>query len=131
MHQFGRYQCVLYSGAMTSTYPHSQYEALIRLLREARKERSIKQEDLSARLGKHRVFVTKYESGDRRLDVFELFAICHELSVDVHTLIDAVKGETPPEIRQHEEYVHGFCKGFLTAKGYEIQGGVFAEDVGV
>lgn len=111
---------------MLNIYPSR--DALIRLLRKIRKERNITQEELSERLGKHRTFVTKYESGDRRLDVFELQAICTELSLDIHVVVDAVIGKTPPGTCRHEEYLHGFAKGFLIGKGYKVEGGVFAEN---
>ena len=125
---FGRCRLVPYACAMPNIYPSQ--DVLIRLLREVRKERQIKQEELSERLGKHRTFVTKYESGDRRLDVFELLAICSELSLDVHAVVDAIVGKTPPGTYQHEEYLHGFAKGFLIGKGYKVEGGVFAENNG-
>lgn len=105
-----------------------KHELLIRLLREARKKQAINQEELSARLGKHRVFVTKYESGDRQLNLFELMAICRELSLDIHAVIRGMESDMPTSLEQDELYLHGFCKGFLLAKGYEVSKGKMADD---
>lgn len=102
--------------------PHSdrqRYAALIRLLRETRRDQSVTQEDLSARLGKHRVFVTKYESGERSLSLFEVIDICRALSLDVCAVIRALTDEAPPLAHSDESYLLGFCKGFLAAKGFE------------
>lgn len=97
-----------------------RHEALARLLREERRARDITQEDLSTRLGKHRVFVTKYESGERTLDVLELLHICRELSIDLGAVLRALGDDGPASQPDREEYLLGFCKGFLLAKGYEV-----------
>lgn len=92
----------------------------MRLLREERRTRGLTQEDLSARLGKHRVFVTKYESGDRMLDVLEFMHVCRELSLDVSAVLHALGDDTPADLASREDYLTGFCKGFLLAKGFEV-----------
>lgn len=97
-----------------------RYEALARLLREERRARDITQEDLSSRLGKHRIFVTKYESGERTLDVLELLHICRELSIDLGAVLRVIGDDSPPELHVREDYLLGFCKGFLLAKGFEV-----------
>lgn len=47
----------------------------------ARREAGITQMELSRALGKPQSFVSKYESGERRLDVIEFITICEALGV--------------------------------------------------
>lgn len=49
---------------------------LQRLLREMRIEAGLKQTDLAGRIGGDQSFVSRYERGERRLDLVELEAIC-------------------------------------------------------
>ncbi len=49
---------------------------LLSLLREMRREAGLRQADLAERLGKPQSFVSKVESGERRLDVLELREVC-------------------------------------------------------
>ena len=51
----------------------SEYRAL---LREIREQAQLRQGDLAQRLGRPQSYVSKYETGERRLDIFELRAIC-------------------------------------------------------
>jgi transcriptional regulator with XRE-family HTH domain len=50
--------------------------ALPRLLREIRAEAGLSQVALAKRIRRPQSFVSKYETGARRLDVAELFEIC-------------------------------------------------------
>ena len=72
--------------ALTSTYSDS-YQLMLDLLIHARKEAQLTQAQLAVRLRKPQSFVSKYERGERRLDVIELLQVCHELGVDAHQLI--------------------------------------------
>lgn len=49
---------------------------LLDLLRELRSEAGLRQQDLAERLGKPQSFVSKYETGERRLDILELRDVC-------------------------------------------------------
>ena len=55
--------------------------ALLTLLRELRQEAGLRQRDLAERIGVPQSFVSKIESGERRLDVVELRYICAALGV--------------------------------------------------
>lgn len=57
-------------------------ELLRRRLREARLKAGIKQAELAQALGEPQSFVSKYESGERRLTFLEVRAICHALGLD-------------------------------------------------
>lgn len=56
-------------------------EALPQLLREIRDEAGLSQVALAERIGRPQSFVSKYESGARRLDIVELFDICAACAV--------------------------------------------------
>lgn len=45
-------------------------------------------EESSSRLGKPQSFVSKYESGERRLDLIELRAICASLGLPLTVLVE-------------------------------------------
>jgi transcriptional regulator with XRE-family HTH domain len=49
-----------------------QYRALLRQLRQARQDAGLTQQEVASRLGKPQSFVSKCESGERRVDVIEL-----------------------------------------------------------
>jgi transcriptional regulator with XRE-family HTH domain len=56
------------------------------LLRELRQDAGLRQQDLAARLGEPQSFVSKYESGERRLDMLELRCICAVLGLSLSDL---------------------------------------------
>ncbi len=61
------------------------------LLRAARKKAGIKQVALTKRLGKYKTFVSKYESGERRLDVIEFIEVAEALKLDPAEILAKVK----------------------------------------
>lgn len=60
---------------------------MIELLVQARKDAGITQAELGRRLGQRQTFVSKFELGERRLDVAEFVAVSHAIGVDPHELI--------------------------------------------
>jgi transcriptional regulator with XRE-family HTH domain len=62
-------------------------KALKELLRDLRLEANLRQEDVAERLHVPQSFVSKYESGERRLDVLEIRSLCRVFGV---TLLDFV-----------------------------------------
>ncbi len=52
------------------------------LLTEARKNAGMTQAELSKRLGRPQSFVSKYERGERRLDVIEFAEVSRALGID-------------------------------------------------
>ena len=63
------------------------YARLLRVLRDARTTAGVSQQELADRLGEPQSFVSKYESGTRRLDLVELREIATALGVPLGTLV--------------------------------------------
>ncbi|KSU53359.1 XRE family transcriptional regulator [Gordonia sp. SGD-V-85] len=57
------------------------------LLRQWRVEAGFTQVQVAERLGEPQSFVSKYESGERRLDVIELKHICAALGIDLARVV--------------------------------------------
>lgn len=60
---------------------------LQKILRQIRLGAGLRQEDLAIRLNEPQSFVSKYESGERRLDLIELRAICEATGVTMFELL--------------------------------------------
>lgn len=60
-----------------------EYHTLLRLLREARERAGVTQVELAGILGQSQSFVSKIESGDRRLDLVQLHVILNALHADL------------------------------------------------
>jgi transcriptional regulator with XRE-family HTH domain len=54
-----------------------------RLLRELRQEAGLRQQDVAELIDEPQSFVSKYESGERRLDVLELREVCEALGISL------------------------------------------------
>lgn len=72
---------------MKRTNKETQNEKLLRLLKGIRQERGIRQTELADRLGVPQSFVSKYESGDRRLDILELRKVCEAIGIPFEEFI--------------------------------------------
>jgi transcriptional regulator with XRE-family HTH domain len=57
------------------------------LLREVRTEAGLRQADLAERLGQPQSFVSKYESGERRLDILELREVCQAVGISFQEFV--------------------------------------------
>lgn len=60
------------------------------MLVKHRKQADITQQQLSRALGRPQSFVSKYERGERRLDVIEFLEVCGHLEADAYTILKAV-----------------------------------------
>jgi transcriptional regulator with XRE-family HTH domain len=58
------------------------------LLRTARKKAGLTQDQLAERMGAYKTFVSKYERGERQLDLIEFLAVAEALKLEPKTLID-------------------------------------------
>ena len=66
------------------------YESLQKALVEARQSKGLTQTEIATRLGKPQSFVSKYESGERRLDVVEFLKVCQALSVKPNSILNKI-----------------------------------------
>jgi transcriptional regulator with XRE-family HTH domain len=66
---------------MRKSIRQPNHRILLELLRTARLEAKLTQEEVALRLSRPQSFVSKYESGERRLDLIELREICLVLGI--------------------------------------------------
>lgn len=69
----------------------SEQAKLQLLLRQIRRDAGLTQEDLGAKLKRPQSFVSKYESGERRLDVLELREVCGAMSVTLMNFVSKME----------------------------------------
>jgi len=67
---------------------------LLDLFRQIRIEAGLRQVDLAKKLRRPQSFVSKYESGERRLDLLELQQVCGALHISVTEFVRRFEGET-------------------------------------
>ena len=75
---------------MTRSSFLKSYKDLVARLIDARVAAGITQTQLAERLGRPQPFVSKYERGNRRLDVIEFLSICVAIGVDPAAILDEV-----------------------------------------
>jgi transcriptional regulator with XRE-family HTH domain len=63
------------------------YTAFTGLLKEERKKAGLTQAKLAKKLRRPQSYVSKYERGDRRLDVIEFLEIARAIGFDPHELL--------------------------------------------
>ena len=57
------------------------------LLRQVRVEAGLTQEEVARRLGRPQSFVSKYETGERRLDILELRRVCAVIGLPLQEFV--------------------------------------------
>jgi transcriptional regulator with XRE-family HTH domain len=68
-----------------------RYRHLIEKLIDARRARGLSQVEVAELLGTHQQFVSRYEIGERRLDVIEFCDIARALALDPVKLVERLK----------------------------------------
>ena len=66
---------------------------LLELLVAAREKAGLTQQQLADRLGKPQSFISKYEGGERRIDVIEFITIADELQMDASRAIRDIRAK--------------------------------------
>jgi transcriptional regulator with XRE-family HTH domain len=61
------------------------------ILREYRESATLRQVDVANRLGQPQSFVSKYESGERTLDLLEARLVCRVLGIPIQELIERIE----------------------------------------
>ena len=78
---------------MTSSVFTKKYEKFKELLTQYRRDADITQQVLAERLGKPQSIVSKYESGERRLDLIEFLEVAEALQFDPFEFIQKLDKE--------------------------------------
>ncbi len=73
---------------MKKTLYTKNYQVLLELLYKMRVSSNLRQIDLAEKLGTPQSFISKIESGERRVDLIELSEICRILNISI---VDFVK----------------------------------------
>ena len=77
----------------------NQQKRVLVLLRDIRIDAGLTQSELASRLDRDQTFVSKYESGERRLDILELREVCQAIGIDfvsfIRRLEKDLKSESP------------------------------------
>ena len=74
------------------------YEQFQKALIAARHQSGMTQSELADRLKRPQSFVSKYESGERRLDVIEFLAVCSAIQTDPAQILKKLRGENDKSI---------------------------------
>jgi transcriptional regulator with XRE-family HTH domain len=77
-----------YKLAVKKTAYLAQQQKLLALLRQLRIEAGLTQAQLAERLQRDQTFVSKYESGERRLDILEIRDVCRGIGIG---FVDAMR----------------------------------------
>lgn len=75
-------------------FQDERYRRLIQALATERKRQGLSQEQLAKRLNRHQQFVSRYEIGERRLDVIEFMDVAKGLAIDPIGMLETV--DFPP-----------------------------------
>ncbi|WP_413502095.1 helix-turn-helix domain-containing protein [Serratia proteamaculans] len=78
---------------MTSVYS-TEYQLVIKILRDTRIEKGITQAKLAEALGRPQSFIAKVENGERKLDVVEFALIARLLGVDAGAVMERIGNTT-------------------------------------
>jgi len=71
----------------------AQRGRLVSLLREMRVDADLTQTDVAARIEKDQAYVSRYESGQRRLDVLEVREICQAIGITLEEFVRRLEKE--------------------------------------
>lgn len=74
-------------GGLKKTLHTPAYERFLELLLKAREDAGLTQVQAAEKLNKPQSFISKCESGERRVDVVELKAFCEAYGVSIQTFI--------------------------------------------
>jgi transcriptional regulator with XRE-family HTH domain len=72
---------------MKKTNRELKREKLQELLKRIRQDKGIRQIELAEKLGVPQSFISKYESGDRQLDILELRQVCQAVGISLQEFI--------------------------------------------
>lgn len=76
--------------ALVKGFGDERYRRLIERLAERRSQLGLSQQALADKLGTHQQFVSRYEIGERRLDVVEFHDVTLALELDPASLLQNI-----------------------------------------
>lgn len=76
---------------LTKSVHTKNYARFLSLLIEFRKNARVTQEEVAERLNRHQSFVSKYENGERRLDLIEFLEIADAIGFDAIAFIRKIQ----------------------------------------
>jgi len=79
--------------SMASRSELAERQRFLALLRQVRIDAGLRQEDLADKLGQPQSFVSRCESGERRVDVLELREICEALGTTLADFVRRFEGD--------------------------------------
>lgn len=82
---------------MTTSLFRPEYKLFQQTLVQARQNAGLTQTDLASRLGKPQSYVSKYENGERRLDVIEFLDVCSILEIEPSVILSTLAQQTSRE----------------------------------
>lgn len=74
--------------SVTKSVFTKRYKLFLSILTSIRQDRGLSQRALSKKLRKVETYVSKYERGERRLDIVEFLEIAKALGADPHEIIN-------------------------------------------
>jgi len=78
---------------MAAKHRTRQHRALQQVLRALRQEKGVTQGGLAKLVGRPQSYISKVESGERKVDLPELDEICRALGTNLETLVRRYKRE--------------------------------------
>jgi len=84
---------------MPKTVFTGAHKHLVRTLKDARMKAGLKQSELAERLGRERTLISLIETGQRRVDVLEFYAIAKALDLNPTELFEELCTTLPDKIQ--------------------------------
>ena len=78
---------------MQKSLSSAKQTSFLKLLRTVREEAGLRQIDVAERLNQPQSFVSKYEAGERRLDLLELELVCEACGTDIEQFVRRYREE--------------------------------------
>ena len=79
---------------MQKSLSSAKQKSFLELLRQVREEADLRQIDVAQRLKQPQSFVSKYESGERRLDLLELELVCEACDTNLPEFVKRYKASS-------------------------------------
>lgn len=79
------------SGGLKKSLHSPAYDRFLKLLKKAREDAGLTQQQAAKKLRKPQSFISKCESGERRVDVVELIAYCGAYGLAPESLVMALR----------------------------------------